>query len=239
MRKVWLGSMGLSLLLTGAGTAFATSCGTIANPTGCSITVGSGSTTFAFTSFQLASSASSGGGNVYQGADISIDLATGGGTTAILTFTKNSSGPTPNSVFFVNPTQASAFTVTYSLNVSAGMPGTVNLLSTTNSFVESHATNGAPQNQEIVEIMLVGTSCIVNPAVGSSTTCVLPSATLANVGNILTLAGNSGNASVLQFSNLFAASFIADTGGGAVPEPGTYGLMGAGLAVLGLLRRRR
>src|SRR5436190_24317931 len=92
------------LFLVSAAAALATPCGTVASPTSCTVTVGAGTTTiFTASNFAFLNAGRAGGGALYQAADINIDIATGGGRTGLLTFSKNSSGPTPGVVFLANP----------------------------------------------------------------------------------------------------------------------------------------
>src|SRR5690348_3844219 len=91
------------LFLASAAAAFATPCGTVASPTSCTVTVGAGTTTtFTASNFHAFENFHSGGGTLYQAADVNIDIATVGGRTGLLTFSKNSSGPTAGTVFGAN-----------------------------------------------------------------------------------------------------------------------------------------
>lgn len=108
-----------------AGGAQGASCGTIAVPTACSVTVGAAAAriTYTFSAFNFLSSSSGGGGKIYNEIDVLIDVAPGGGSSAVLTFSKNPA--TPGLVFFANPGETSGFTFSYNMVIAPAIPGGV------------------------------------------------------------------------------------------------------------------
>jgi hypothetical protein len=173
----------------------------LAAPTPCSITVG-GTVTYTVSNFALATAVASGGGTVYAAEDIAIDLATGGGLTGLLTFTK--SNVNPGAVFLANPGQTSAFTLTYDVTLSAAAPGSVAYDS---QFIvginETTAADGSGQVQWVVPPVSCTASTIDNQDI-----CNVPPQPLTiSLGDILSMQGNGGNVAVQGFTNLLAATF--------------------------------
>jgi hypothetical protein len=198
---------GLAILLAAlAMDARAVSCGTVASPTACSITVG-GQVTYAFGGFGVVAASSSGGGFTYTGADIAIDLASGGGLSAVLTFSKVSAAN--GVVFLANPGQTAAFTMGYAYAVSAAKPGTVMLASPAAVEIPfgSHAGNGSGT----VQFALPGTPpCQAIVSVTPQANCLIPAgySLTGSTGDIVSLTGNTGNVSIGTFTNVYNATFI-------------------------------
>lgn len=184
----------------------AASCGTVAAPTACTITVG-GTVTYTFTGFALPLSSASGGGTSFGAADINIDVSSGGGLAAVLTFSKNSANP--GVVFFVNAGQTSGFTVSYSASIRPAGPGIIAYgplfavdlnpaSSTGNAFgAVQFGIPGAPVCQAVIGVA------------GSHKDCTIPAGQplTLSAGSIVSMSGNTGNASMLGFTNRFDATF--------------------------------
>lgn len=211
----------------------AVSCGTVAAPTACSVNVG-GVVKYTFSNFSLVNSTSSGGASTYVAGDIAIDVATGGGNTGLLTFSKLSGSPTPGIVFLANAGGTTSFTFTYSVTIEAlgaagvmfGSPFVVNLP------LQSHAANGSGTVQFIISGP--GVSCTGITLTGSTTSnCVVPGGQPATLttGNIVNLAGNAGNVSIGSFTNLFTVATALGQGLD-IDGNGSYSATTDGLLVL-------
>ena len=220
----------LSLAL--APNAVALPCGTVGTPGACSIDVG-GVINYSFTDFTFVSANSTGGGAVYGAEDIEIVLATGGGLTAQLTFSKPDGALSP--VYFANAGQSSGFTFSYVVTVTPLEPGAIDFVSTTTSYLSSTLNNGVSTVQGIVANQV---NCFVTPNVASKT-CPITGEGPLDMGNIVSLAGNGGNTSILYFSNVFEAEFTPDEDAPSpVPEPASLALLlAAGLGWAAMRRR--
>lgn len=209
----------------------AVSCGTVAAPLACSVNVG-GVVKYTFSNFTLVSATASGGATQYTGADVAIDVASGGGNTGLLTFSKvsNASGV----VFLANAGGTTSFTFSYNIAIEAigaagvvfGSPFTVNLLT------QSHVGNGSGVVQFIISGP--GVSCTAITQTGSTTSnCVIPGSQPATLtaGNISTLSGNTGNVSIGSFTNLFTVA-TAFGQGLDVDGNGTYSATTDGLLAI-------
>lgn len=230
----WMGTGLLAVVagFVGVASTAAAPCGTFASPTSCSLTV-NGTTTYTASNFTLVNTTGSGGGNVYDAADIGIDIFDAGGGIGGLTFTKAASGPTPGSVFFVNPGQTSGFLFSYDLALTAAQPGTAMFGPGFQvAMTESNAQNGLATLQGIVSGS-PGVSCVASSSAPANN-CALPAAVVDNLtfGTFLTLTGNSGNASVLNFTHTFSANFEPGVPTPTVPEPAGLVLLGLGLAAV-------
>lgn len=183
--------------------AHAASCGTVAAPTTCTVTVG-GVVKYTFSAFSLLSTTATGGATQYSGADIAIDVGSGGSNTGMLTFSKVSNAV--GVVFAANAGGVTSITVSYTVaiepvgaaGVMFGSPFVVSL------GLNSHVSNGSGVVQFIPAS---GVSCLATTTATSSN-CVVPGsqpATLSS-GYIMTLSGNAGNVSIGSFSNLFTVA---------------------------------
>ncbi len=223
-----------TLLLTLAvqTSGWAASCGTVAAPTACTLSL-NGNTQVTASNFNLAVSS---GSTQYQASDILIDILAGGGGIFQLQFSKNASGPTPGVVFLANPGDTAAFSFTYDLALAPLVPGATQFTGATVQITESAVGNGFAAVQ--LSISGMPSTCQATTST-NSVSCVLPpgSASSYTPGNILQLAGNSGNASILNFRNIFDTSFTASNT--AVPEPGSFALLSLGLTSLLWIRRPR
>jgi len=225
-----------------ASSGFAASCGTIDSPTACSITVG-GTNIFTVTDFTLVNATGSGGGNVYQAGDSISTSPREAGSSMLLTFSKHNGSPTPGIVFLANPGNTSGFIFSYTVTLTTAVPGTAEFATpATVAFPLSSASgNGVSSGQMIISDGTTGESCLAlrNSGGASQGNCnTLPPAVtnFLEVGNLVTLSGNTGNTSISGVSNLFTSTFTADPGP-SVPEPSTVVLLTAGLAAFALFRR--
>jgi len=213
--------------------AHAVSCGTIAAPTSCSITV-NGVVKYTFSAFTLVDATGSGGGKVYTAGDIAIDIGTGAGNAGLLTFSKLSTGPTPGVVFSANSGQTSNFAFSYivsvepagSAGVTYGSPFVVNLTQ------QSHTNNATGAVQMVAGTLSAPCQAITGQA-NSFANCVAvagqPPALTA--GNIVALTGNTGNVSLGPFTNQFTV--VTARGQGLdVDGNGSYGATSDGLLAI-------
>jgi hypothetical protein len=113
-------AVGFALAAAMPQVALAASCGTVAAPTACAITVGN--ITDTVSGFMLLTSLGTGGGNLYDAGDIDIDIATGGGNTLLMTFAKHPNTPTPGIVFLANAGETARFIVSYAVAISPAAP---------------------------------------------------------------------------------------------------------------------
>ena len=220
----------LALLFSPAG--HAVSCGTLAAPLACSVTVG-GVVKYTFSSFSLVNNGSSGAGaNTYAAGDIAIDVSTGGGTTSVLKFSKLSTGPTPGVVFLANANQASNFTFSYTVAIEA--VGFAGVLFSSPFIVDlplkSNSGNGFGTTQLVIS--QPGVSC----ATVTSTTaanCIIPGGqpSTLTAGNIVALSGGTGNVSIGAITNLFDVA-TASGQGLDIDGDGSYGATTDGLLAL-------
>jgi hypothetical protein len=236
----------LAVWLSSAFSAQAASCGTFAVPLACSISVGVGNTsTFTIGNFSLTNANETGSGNLYQPSDVDIDLATGGGSTMLLTFSKNPTGPTPGAVFLANLGDVSQFILNYTVTLSTAAAGTVAFSTpATVNFGQANALGNAFSQSQMILDGTPGTSCLAlknaNPGTTQGT-CNLPGALglVLNVHDIVTLNGgnlNPSNTSFTSITNLLSSEFTPDTSG--VPEPSTFALIGLGLAAVYFRKRQ-
>lgn len=227
----------MALGMTGVVPAFAAPCGTFASPTSCSITV-NGTTTFTASNFTFIDGSSLGGGNVYEAADIDIDIVDASGGSASLVFTKAAGGPTPGIAFLVNQGQTSGFSFTYDLALTPAQPGTTTFGPAFEvAMTGSNAQNGFARIEGVVSTP-PSASCLVFSAAPSDS-CTLPASVVDSLsfGNTGILAGNSGNASIVRFRHTFASTFEATPPVSTVPEPAGLALIGLGLAMIAKRRR--
>lgn len=227
MRNVIAAAL-LAFLLTPL--SHAVSCGTVAAPTACTVTVG-GVVKYTFSNFALLSASGLGGGHVYVAGDIAIDVASGGANTGLLTFSKLSGSPTPGTVFSANAGETAAFTFSYSVAIEpVGAPGVMY----GSPFVVSLGPNNALNNGSgaVQFIPTPGVSC---QAITTATqaNCVVPGSKPVSLssGNIVTLTGNAGNVSIGSFTNLFTVA-TAFGQGLDVDGNGTYSATTDGLLVI-------
>lgn len=189
--------------------AHAVSCGTLAAPTTCTLTTQG--RIYTLTDFTLIASNATGGAVAYTAADISIDLATGGGGSALVTFDRVGS----NGVFFVNAGETRGFTVRYDVTVAAVNSGAVAISSpfVVNIPGVSTAGNGFGAVQMTPTFNLNGFTCLATQA-SHSANCVIPSGQprTFTVGSALNQTGGTGNVSFTQFTNLLTTEFIPTPG---------------------------
>ncbi len=225
------------LFLASAMGVSALACGTVASPTACVLNVG-GQVQYTFSNFQIVASTASGTPAV-SGADIGINVNSGGGLSAVLSFNKVVTGGNPNVVFLANAGNSNAFSFSYSASIAPLGAGTVLFIDPTG--VELVTSSSSGNGLGSAQFVLAGGPLCLATTNSTSDSCTLPPGTTNNLpdaGNIVSLSGNTGNASIGTFTNLYNASFTADEPAG-VPEPSTYALIGAGLAAMWGMKRRR
>jgi hypothetical protein len=208
----------LAVILAAATRALGISFGTVGHPNGPVTFTVNNQVTFTASNFQFVNHSASGGAFLYGADDINIDLATGGATTGLLTFSKNTSGPTPGVVFVANPGETSSFVFSYDLTITPASPGTVDYTGQTNSFQETHTNNALATFQTVIA---GGPSSQAFTGHTSNSVALSGQPATISVGNIVTLSGNTGNTGVSSLANLLETHFTAD-----VPEP-------TGVAVIG------
>jgi len=219
-------------------------CGTVDSPLACSIQV-NGQVEYTFSNFQVVNS------NVFTGADLAIELNTGGALTALLRFK-----PATAASFAVNSGDFKSILFTYDVALSALQPGTA--VFDTPNIVSYGLTSGINAAFASLQMTLLndplGETCValVNSVNQTQDECLLPPGTTNAlvVGNSLSMtappAGPNGqnNLGIQSLNNLLSASFVPDEvdtnpPGGAVPEPSTWAMLGSGLAALVLRSRRK
>ena len=209
--------------------ASAVSCGTFAAPTSCSVTIAN-VVKYTFSNFAVTNATGTGGGATYQAGDIAIDVATGGGTSGLLTLSKASGGPTSGVVFFANAGSTSGIAFKYNVAIEPmgaagvvfGSPFILNLA------IQSHAGDGFGS----VQLITAGVQNCQAIALSGSTqdNCVIPGGQPATllVSQIMTLSGNTGNVSIGTFTNLF--NVVTALGQGLdIDGNGSYGATTDGL----------
>jgi len=221
------------LALFFSATSHAASCGTVAAPLACSVTVG-GVVKYTFNNFALVTASGSGGGKVYTAGDITIDVSAPGGNSARLIFNKLSTGPTPGASFAANAGHLSSFTFQYNVTIEAagfggvmyGSPFIVDLIQ------QSAAGNGLGTLQLIVGTP-AATCQAITGAVSNPANCIVAGGQAATItaGNIVTLSGGTGNVSIGQFSNTFDVA-TASGQGLDIDGNGSYGATTDGLLAI-------
>lgn len=228
----------LSLIFFGgAFSASAISCGTLAAPGVCTLSVNN-QVQYTFSNFLLVNNNAAGGAPLVTAADVSLNLVTGGGLSAALQMSKVPTAGNANIVFLANAGGVSTFSFSYNVSIAAIGAGTVSLINPVqaNLNTSSFSGNGSGAAQFILPSAPVCIAITTFPLAN----CTLPAGTTTSLssGDIVTLSGNTGNVSIGTFSNIYNASFTPTQETG-VPEPSSYALIGAGLAAIGYLRRRK
>jgi hypothetical protein len=219
--------------LAAAPTADAAPCGTVGTPLACTIDVG-GTIRYTVSDIAFVTSSAAGGGNLYDGEDVSIDIASGGGLSLLLSFGKVADGQ--GIVFLANAGESAGLTFSYTLTATALLPGSIDFDSITTSIAPfSTVANGVASVQGIVSGQV---NCQAIVAADPSNTCAITGAGPLDVGDILSLSGGSGNVSLGGFSNLFLASFTPDDST-PVPAPAGLGLLLVGALGCAASRARR
>lgn len=223
------------LFVAGAMGASALSCGTVASPGACVLNAG-GQVQYTFSNFALAANSAT-GTQLVTGADIALNLTAGPGLGAVLSMTKIATAANPNVVFLANAGNTNSFSFTYNVAIAPLTPGSVQFIDPAEVMLNTSSFSG--NGNAAVQFVIPGAPVCLAFSTSTADSCNLPAGattSLPGLGNIVSISGNAGNASIGTFSNRLNASYSAAPAG--VPEPATYALFAAGLAVIYRLRRR-
>gem|GEM_PF-5053237 len=179
---------------------------------------------------------------VFSNFIILSNHSTGGGPSAILEFRKLATQDNPSVVFFANAGEVASFIRSYNIAISPLAPGTASFVDVpVNRLDTGTATqNGTALVQMTLNAVGQASTCFAGRNLNGlfETSCSYPPATVnqLSAGDSLTIAGNSGNASIGQFATQFNAAFTVSSSS-PIPEPSTFVLLGGLFALHRLLAR--